>query len=270
MFSDRLTLIQYSISVWGAERTDRSVSSDICRQHDATESAGKFVKNLLGGKCEQLDNIRSIATACRQWVKSNTLSYSTSTVMVPNQLLISTLAKMREFEQEFNLAVEQFMDRMETLAEEARVKSGTLFENLPPVQTIRSKFSFSFCPLPMPDVNDFDRSIGVDDIVEDAKQEMRSYYNNMFISAERDIDDMLDERIESMISSMRGKKPCSKAIVNKTNDILSLAKTLNIRDSDSINRKIECIRAHLNKWSLYRLNESERETGARLLENLSI
>jgi len=120
MISDSVMVLQYRIGVWGAEKTDRVISNEVCDSKRAEHDAGKFIKNLLGGKCESLTAIKNCAQNARGIIRRMTLPYNTSSVMVPNALLMSTLEKMKELERQFESFVDAFIAEYPDILEEAR------------------------------------------------------------------------------------------------------------------------------------------------------
>jgi hypothetical protein len=154
--SSRAMLCSLSISVWSARKHDAEASEEIAERHGAQADAGRYHKVLLPKAA--LAEIQKIVSETRQAHYFMTLPWDDNGYRVlPASAYMDHSEKMRALSNRFTPAVEVLVSQFSQLVEEAKVRLGGLFraEDYPPLDELRSKFSFETKVLPLPEAGDF-------------------------------------------------------------------------------------------------------------------
>src|SRR5262249_49231809 len=149
-------LATLSISMFSPRKTDKKVTREVIDQHQAAESAGKFVKQLLPE--EALEAIKKLQNEARQFHYENTLPWSDEGGRIlPSAHYMTYVDKMREFGARFDPLVDAFLERYEEYKETARSRLNGMFNpnDYPSKERVRKKFKFKSAFLPFPDGADF-------------------------------------------------------------------------------------------------------------------
>jgi hypothetical protein len=145
------------ISIWTAVKHDRKVSRDVAVQHGARENAGRYNKKLLSG-AEKLDELRTLAGQIRQYFYKITLPWSDEGYrLLPAHFYFELTSKMREFEENFDRQVEDFLATYPSYIQQVKPELNGLFreEDFPSIEKLRSKFGIKLEVLPIPTGEDF-------------------------------------------------------------------------------------------------------------------
>jgi hypothetical protein len=167
--SKRAMLAALSICYWSATKHDKRVSDEVAARHGATINAGKYRKKLLPQDETPLDKVKEIATLAREFHYKNTLPWSQDgSRILPKDNYFAYVEKMREFRQQFEKAVKEFIAKYPELASEARTLLADLYrgEEYPGLAEIEGKFSFDTVFSPFPDEKDFRIDISEDELKE--------------------------------------------------------------------------------------------------------
>jgi hypothetical protein len=109
MITEKAMLAAVHISVWTAVKHDRKVSREVADQHGAHQGAGRYNKQLLHGAVK-LEELRTLAGQIRQYFYTVTLPWSDEGFrLLPANFYFDLMARMREFEASFDLAVDAFL-----------------------------------------------------------------------------------------------------------------------------------------------------------------
>lgn len=239
MFTNSVTIIQYKIGVWGAEKTERSISDNVCEQAHADKKAGKFIKSLLGGKCEELKAIQNFAQLARITIRNMSLPYNTGAVMVPNVKLVEILEKLSKINSDFNSLVQDFLDAYPTIVERARERSADLFKEgqCPSINEVANKFNFQYHLEPMPDSNSFDKTLGLDNIRDQIKHDLEKQIDRVFLHAENELESRLLERSKTLLERLTAdsSRQISNKVFKKTKEVAQDVLSLNVRGNQKIN-----------------------------------
>ena len=262
MLSENVSILQYKIGVWGAEKTERSISDEVCENAQADKKAGKFVKSLLGGKCEELKAIQNFAQLSRINIRNMSLPYNSGAVMVPNAKLMEVLENLKAIEETFKGLVDNFIRAYPEIVERARERSASLFKEgqCPSAEEVRSKFSFNYYLEPLPNSNSFDKALGLDTIKEKMKGDLESQIERVFKHAEYELEQRLLDRARQFyerLNSDSTRKISSKFFSGNTT-IISGVRSLNVRGSTTISELADTL-SEINKNGEYYLNPLNRE-----------
>lgn len=255
MISDNVMVLNYRIGVWGAEKTDRQISNEVCESHQAEPEAGKFVKNLLGGKCDELKAIKNAAQNARMTINKITLPYRDGSVMIPNTLLIETLQKISELENQFNSLVSEFVEMYPDIIERARTRTNNLFDpsQCPSQEQVRSKFTFDYSLEPLPQRNNFDSILGVEDMVERLKSDLDRRLNSVMEQATTELKNRLLERLVITSQSIHSQK-INRRIPKTNSEIVGLCRRLNITQNTDVISLCDALDEVGNRWEIIKVD----------------
>jgi len=177
MIQDKSMLVDLSISAWSGKKMDKQVSQEIDAAKNTKTKAGNYSKHLLAGT-DKLEVVTKMAANIRNWHCQQTLPWSDlGSRLLPMKNFFDYKQILNYHEQQFNDAVEDFLNEYPTLVSAAAFQLGDLFnrDEYPDVETLRSKFRIKYVFLPIADVDDFRVKAG-----DDTAQELREQYEKFF------------------------------------------------------------------------------------------
>ena len=147
-------LVTLTISQWTARKHDKSVSTEVDRNHGA-KNGGRYNKLLV--RADALDPIEKVAGAARAYLYKMTHAWGDNGErMLPAALFLEFSQTMQQMRNEFDSRVQAFVTDYPTLVQEARVRLGTMYNPQDYPADVRSKFSFPPPAItPVPSANDF-------------------------------------------------------------------------------------------------------------------
>jgi hypothetical protein len=269
-------LASLSISMFSPRKTDKKVTRQVIDQHQAAESAGKFVKQLLPE--EALEAIKKLQNEARQYHYENTLPWSDEGARIlPSAHYMTYVDKMREFGKQFEPLVEAFLDRYEEYQETAKVRLNGMYNPLdyPSKERVRKKFKFKSAFLPFPDGADFRVEIASDEIIA-LRSEMEVRVKEASETARRDLWQRLAAPLKHMVERL--SDPEAKiydTLVTNLRDIVDLIPALNVIGDQELEHFRQQVKAQLAETSTDALRKSQiarMQTAARanaILANMS-
>lgn len=275
-FSDHVFVVNLSISVWGAQETDRQTSDEVLVAKRANHKAGRFVKNILGGSCKELEAIQKFALAFRAKMKMITIPQGNSRFVFPIAQTARIMGIIKQGEQDFVNLVNAFLENYNSILGDARVNSGDLLreDQFPTVAQVERKFKFNYRVEPMPEANGFDTAFDLQGFEEDLKHDFEKKMHDMFADNEKVLINRLAKRvalIENSMSTYEGKRgQLGQNIFETTLSEIDIVRSLNIRNSSNIaswcNRlALLCARSAVD----YRKDVVERQDAIRQLNTLA-
>ena len=151
-------LVELNLSVWTANKLDRSATDTVLVSNGATShDAAQVRKNLMSGTSAR-KKIADYATGCRNWHYTRTLPWSDKGVrLLPTSLFFDYKAELTKRQFEFDRMIGQFLIDYPQLVQQAQSNMGTLFnpEDYPSAEEVRSKFGFKVVFSPVPESGDF-------------------------------------------------------------------------------------------------------------------
>lgn len=271
MFTDVVSIIQYKISVWGAEKTDRSISDEVCQSKNADTNAGKFIKSLLGGKCDELKAIQNYAQMARLALKRITLPYQNG-LMVPNSQLINVIDQIQAIRHQFNILVDEFVEVYPDIIQRAKERNSELFDERLCPHDVRSKFAFTFHVEPLPDSNMFDRSLGLDTLKEQIKLDLENQMKQVFKNAENELINRLEGRAKVLydrLSDFDSKRQLDNRLFKTSLKLVDECLRLNVTNNSEVIRIADTLTQVCTKdGEFYRSNPLDRNAAITVIGNL--
>jgi len=157
MISNSAMLVDLNISVWTGRKMDKKVSEEVDATKGTKARAGNYHKKLLAGS-NKLEKIQKIVSAVRTWNYSNTLPWSDGgSRLLPMKNFFEYKAMLNNFEQQYQQAVDEFLQEYPQLVSTSAFTLGSLFDRgeYPDAESLRSKFGFKYVFCPVPDAGDF-------------------------------------------------------------------------------------------------------------------
>jgi hypothetical protein len=259
MITEKAMLAAVHISVWTAVKHDRKVSREVADQHGAHQGAGRYNKQLLHGAAK-LEELRTLAGQIRQYFDTVTLPWSDEGFrLLPANFYFDLMARMREFEASFDLAVDAFLRVYPEYIEQVRPELNGLFreEDYPSPEKLRTKFGVKLEVLPIPTGADF----RVEMSAEEQARVAREIDANVRESLMRGTEDLW-KRLREVVAHMveRLNEPESRfhgSLVTNVLDLVDLLPRLNVNGDGDLNRFAEQIRQRLCNHSAQELKKHE-------------
>lgn len=120
-------LVDLNISVWTGRKMDKKVSGEVDAAKQTRTKAGNYHKNLFAGT-DKLEKVQSIAGKIRNWHLMQTLPWSdTGTRLLPMGNFFQYKQELSTMQNEFDVAVQDFIAAYPTLISAAAFQIGALF-----------------------------------------------------------------------------------------------------------------------------------------------
>lgn len=195
-------LVELNISVWTANKVDRTVTRQVTSDNSATADAGQFRKNLMAGSSSRKD-IADYAATCRLRHNQLTMPWADrGPRLLPTSLFLDYKAEMNGRQQYFMDKREQFGREYPRLLADAPKHLGALFdpEDYPSLEEVMSKFDFRLVFSPVPESGDFRLDLPAQDLAE-----MRAQYDAAFDTRLADAMREPWERLHTVLGAMTDK-----------------------------------------------------------------
>lgn len=147
-------LVNVCISTWEGRKLDRKITQEVLEERKAASDAGRWWKDLFGGKVKERSAVTSAHSNLRGTHYTLTLPWSDKGWrLLPTANYMQYTEAMRQAIGRFNEAADEFANQYEKLVEEARTKLNGMFreEDYPSVSRVRAKYraSLQYMPLPL-------------------------------------------------------------------------------------------------------------------------
>ena len=165
-------LVELNISVWTANKLDKTATETVLRSNNATVSdAAQVRKNLMAGTTLR-KSIADYAAGCRLWHNTRTLPWSDKGPrLLPTSLFMDYKSEANVRRDTFLRMTDEFRDKYPALVQTAANYMGGLHDpaDYPDVDEVMSKFGFRLVFSPVPTSNDFRLDIPQQELDEMAK-----------------------------------------------------------------------------------------------------
>lgn len=156
MLQNDAMVVRLSISKWTARKFDKAITKRVASEFGTADDAGRYNKVLIAKEAVQA--IDKVANAARTYHYENTLPWDdVGGRLLPSKHFMDYSKKMREFEGEFDTAVQDFIRNYPTYRDEAQRRLNGMFNpaDYPAPFEIASKFGFYTDIEPVPSSEDF-------------------------------------------------------------------------------------------------------------------
>ena len=170
-------LVDLNMSVWTANRLDRTESNKLTEDNHAVHNAAQVRKNLMAGTKLRKD-IADFSAGCTNWSRKNTLPWADrGTRLLPTSLFMDYKTEMNTRRSTFNAMVDEFLQNYPALVQIAGNYLGSLFNasDYPSTEEVATKFGFRLVFSPVPEAGDFRLDIATHEM-----EELRNSYDVSF------------------------------------------------------------------------------------------
>ena len=262
MIGNNAMLVDLNISMWTGRKMDRKVSEEIDASKSTKARAGNYHKKLLAGS-DKLEKVQKIATAVRTWNYQQTLPWSDGgSRLLPMKSFFDYKATLNNYENQYNLAVDEFLQEYPQLVSSSAFTLGELFDRgeYPEAEDLRNKFRFKYVFCPVPDAGDFRI-----DVEEEAKSELqeqyKSYYEEKLNSAMKDAWDRLHETLTHMSSRLdytdENKKLFYASTITNATELCGMLSNLNVTNDPKLEEARQKLEKALSGVDVDAVRESE-------------
>jgi hypothetical protein len=150
-------LTEMNISVWTANKIDKSATEIVNISNNATSDASQVRKNLMAGT-HQRKAISDFAAGCRLWHNTRTLPWADrGPRLMPTSLFMEYKKEANLRRDTFNQMVDEFVQDYPALVQTAQNYLVGLWnpDDYPDADTVRGKFGFRLVFSPVPESGDF-------------------------------------------------------------------------------------------------------------------
>lgn len=237
--SDRAVLANLKVSRWGRYRRDENATDQVHKNNDVSVHAGNYNKRLLSVSATK--GIESVISAARDYHRFNTLPWLDDGVrMLPASKYMDYAARLREFQDEFDKEVRDFVKSYPKHIESARKELGKLFNiaDYPAVNVITGMYRLQTIILPFPDKDDFrvDKSqVDLNAVQADMEERMKQVWSD----AMKDVAGRIAEVVGRMSERLKAYKPAEgkkakaegtfrDSLVENVRDLVAVLPSLNM------------------------------------------
>ena len=190
--SSSAVLAELNISVWTANKLDRSATDTVLSNASASKDSAQVRKNLMAGT-DKRKKIADYAARARLYHNQTTLPWSDKGArLLPTSLFMDYKTNMNTIKANMNAMIEDFYTNYEVLVQQAKFHLGDLFnaEDYPSIDELKNKFGFRLVFSPLPESNDFRLDIPQQDLADMAR-DYDVAYNDRLADAMREPWDKL-------------------------------------------------------------------------------
>jgi hypothetical protein len=192
-------LVEMNISVWTANKLDKSATEKVVSDNSAVSNAAQVRKNLMAGTTLRKD-IADYAAGCRMWHNTRTLPWADKGArLLATSLFMDYKSEVNVRRDTFNKMVDNFMVQYPSLVQTANNYLGTLFnpEDYPSPDEVRDKFGFRLVFSPVPESTDFRLQVAEQDL-QDLRKQYEDSFNDRIADAMREPWDRLHKLLLGM------------------------------------------------------------------------
>jgi len=226
-------LVELNISVWTANKVDRTTSSKLAADNNAASDAAQVRKNLMAGTTLRKE-IADFAALCRLWHNLKTLPWSDrGPRLLPTSLFIDYKEEANKRKARFDHMVTHFLAEYPTLQAQAQQHLGDLYNpaDYPSVDEVASKFGFRMVFTPLAESGDFRLDLPAQEIA-DMRKQYDEALNERVNEALRSQWDKLHEALTRMSGQLEepehGKLPLRETFVSNARELCAMLGHLNV------------------------------------------
>ena len=151
-------VVDLAISTYSGRKQDKRTQAEVTASKGANSKRAASVYKSLFADCKELEDITKFQARVRQAHYRFTQPWNDfGSRLLPTSLLREYKAEMNRLENEFDMLVNKFLDKYDTLVSAAAFQLGTLFDRneYPPRADVARRFRISIDYTPLPTSGDF-------------------------------------------------------------------------------------------------------------------
>jgi hypothetical protein len=280
-------LVDLQLKSWGSKKTDRAVSQETIASKGASRSSGRFVKNLLADADAEFLEVVHYQNQIRALVYSRTLPFSANMDgakrgerLVSATKTFELMKEVNQIKHEHDKAVTRLQSVWDARVAQARVNLGGMAtdqSDYPTATELPDKFAVSFDLRPVPAMADFSR-VAVPSELSEALGNRLAEQNA--IQAGVALDDLKNRLLSELqrMAKQLGKVSAGDktrlydSLVTNVQDLVSLARTMNVHDNPGLAKLADDIETQLlkNPVEVYRMHPEKAGEVAAAAGNLAV
>lgn len=235
-------LVEMNISVWTANKMDKSATEKVVADNSAVQNAAQVRKNLMAGTTLRKD-IADYAASCRLWHNTRTLPWADKGArLLPTSLFMDYKSEVNVRRETFNKMVDNFIIQYPALVQTANNYLGTLFNpnDYPSVDEVRSKFGFKLVFSPVPEAGDFRLQVAEQDLAA-LRQQYEDSFKDRLADAMREPWDRLHKLLTGMSQKLtdvegedESKKRYHDTLITNAQGLCSMLTHLNVTNDPKL------------------------------------
>lgn len=235
-------LVEMNISVWTANKMDKSATEKVVADNSAVQNAAQVRKNLMAGTTLRKD-IADYAASCRLWHNTRTLPWADKGArLLPTSLFMDYKSEVNVRRDTFNKMVDNFIIQYPALVQTANNYLGTLFNpnDYPSVDEVRSKFGFKLVFSPVPEAGDFRLQVAEQDLAA-LRQQYEDSFKDRLADAMREPWDRLHKLLTGMSQKLtdvegedESKKRYHDTLITNAQGLCSMLTHLNVANDPKL------------------------------------
>jgi len=224
-------LVKLNISQWTARKHEKAVDKVVAKEYNADESAGRYNKSLINK--DALKGIQRVANDARTYHYSRTLPWKDDGFRVlPSAIFFDYSQKMREFEDLFQLELQEFLNNYVLYINQAQIRLGSLFDqsNYPTCRDLTRKFNFETDITPFPTASDFRVDLNSAE-VDRIKQSIEKNVDRAINDAQNDLYNRIAVAVGNMAERLADKDAIFRdSLVGNLRELVGLIPKLTLKD----------------------------------------
>jgi len=229
MLENEAMIVRLSIRQWTARKCDSAVTAETAARYEAAPDAGRWNKTLIAR--DALHGVTQVVSAARTFHYENTLPWDDGGGRIlPTKNFFEYSKKMRQFREQFDRVVKDFLGNYGDYREDARLKLNGMFNpsDYPTRSEINDKFGFSFDIDPVPIAEDFRVSVQTSE-AKRIKKELEDRVQERVIEATHDLYVRLNTVVARVAEKLSDKDAIFRdSLVENVVELVNLLPKLNI------------------------------------------
>lgn len=267
--TNKVTLVDLSISVFGGVKVDRKITREVVENHNATAGdSGRFAKQTISK--HSLAAVHNAAATARTLHAELTLPYADSGARLLSVTGYFTyLEQMKLARDNFHTEVDRFIDVYPRLIEEARVRLNGMFDpqDYPPKDALGDRFAFDMSMMPLPATQNWFLDLAEEEMIT-IREEADKRISSNIEGAVKDVYRRVAEVTQKMVERLGAFRPANgdnkaegvfrDSLVENVRELTDIMPTLNITGDLALDHLTQTMRQALCSHDASALREDER------------
>lgn len=242
-------LASLSISSWEGRKLDRTVTSEVISNHDASADAARVNKMLLPK--EWFDPITTVKGAARMKFAKLTLPWrDNGDRVLTSAAALKVMDEMRQHELDFRrIVAEQIDQHYDVAKEKSKFRLNTMYNeaDYPSKDKLRTLYNFTFDIFPMPTANDFRASIS-QDVLDQTKANIESRTQGLVVNAMKSVIEEVRDGLSHLFTKLDSPDAKFKATtVTNLTDLADRLPLLNLTNDPNFDVVRDSIKQALSR-----------------------
>lgn len=272
-------LVDLAIQVYSGRKQDKRTQAEVTQAKGAASKRAASVYKSLFADCKELEDINKFQARVRQEHYRLTQPWNDyGARLLPTTLLMEYKANMNRLQAEFDMLVERFLVKYDTLVAAAAFQLGTLFDRTeyPTRNQVKRKFNMEVTFAPLPTSGDFRLDIESDiqqDLIDKYEQRARDQVAAAVQDSWSRLYDALKRLSDRLVIEDDGRKRIfHDTMVSSALDLCELLRHMNITNDPSLvkaTRQLEDVISGVTPKELREEDGTRIETKKRVDEILA-